>query len=593
MDEELGSFPYLADGISPARSEPDLFQQPVREEETAKKLHRVKSAPSLFSLEVLPPHSYVSRAQRTVSTDHKHRRNSSHPQEVDVVRSRAILESSQPPQKPLVSISEPAMEKMRDRVCDRYEILSKPQFYLAANLCFLFGLDISPCALCVKGKKRPDAPKSHILPKCLLKSYGKIHCPQEVNFIYDPATHSKKKPRTLVHPLFCHDCETKASLEERFLRDVYLQIMTTAADQHPAVEVSQSHRLRHILAILLFRGILMAVNMWNEWLSHENFFNFFMYLRDYCLETDVARYSEMQFAKKIHLFLLPNTHFNPLNERLCYTLDFQLRNPGPRFTTVIKVGNSYCFYMKFDCFHWVVPLDNSDLNTPGSCFADCNHLDENFLLLNHKEAMEFFPRVLLEHNRVEAGQLLEKISGVSKQPYIAIELVPKHWEQNPQDRQCTPLNERLRQRNEILDSLPRGPEELQGEANKNSPLKDVADDIKRELTEKSNEIAGMRAEEEKMKALIGQRYLDMYNLHVKNQILQEDKEDLQRENKSLKDKNEDLRRKYEDLQQENKKLKDENEQLQNEKLSSTAPTPAKAAIPTDDLVFLSDHHASP
>ena len=300
MDEELGSFPYPAEeeNISPTRSEPNLYQQSVREEETAKKLHR---APSLFSLEVLPRHSYVSRVQRTVSTYHKYRRNSSHPQEVDVIRSRAILESSQPPQKPLVSIIEPAdMETLRDRVCDQYEILSKSQFYLAANLCFLFGLDISPCALCIRGKERPDAPKSHILPECLLKSYGKIHCPQEFDFIYDPATHSKKKPRTLVHPLFCHDCETKASLEERFLRDVYLQIMTTAADKHPAVEVSQSHRLRHILAILLFRGILMAVNMWNEWLSHEKFFNFFMDLQDYCLETDVARYSEMQFAKKIH-----------------------------------------------------------------------------------------------------------------------------------------------------------------------------------------------------------------------------------------------------------------------------------------------------
>ena len=410
----------------------------------------------------------------------------------------------------------------------------------------------------------------------------------------------KKEPSKLVHPLFCEACETKASLEERFLRDVYLQIMTTAADKHPAVEVSQSHRLRHILAILLFCGILMAVNMWNEWLSHENFFKFFRDLRDYCLETDVARYSEMPFAKQIHLFLFPNTHFNPRNERLGYILDFQLWNPGPRFTTVIKVGNSYCFYMKFDCFHWVVPLvDNGDLgflNASGSCFADCNHLDENFLLLNHKEAMEFFPRVLLEHNQVESGRLLEKISGVSKQPYIVIELVPKHWEQNPQDRQCTPLNKRLRQKNEIHDSLSRELIEVQeGEANKNSPLtKDVTDDMKRKLTEKSNEIARMRAEEEKMKALKETQQLDMYNYHMNNRILQEANEDLQRENKSLKDENEDLRQKYEnlqlrngDLQQENKKLKDENERLQNEKLSSTAPTPA---IPTDEYVFLSNNH---
>ena len=176
--------------------------------------------------------------------------------------------------------------------------------------------------------------------------------------------------------------------------------------------------------------------------------------------------------------------------------------------------------------------------------------------------MEFFPRVLLEHNQVEAGQLLEKISGVSKQPYIVIELVPKHWEQNPQDRQCTPLNERLRQRNEILDSLPRRPEELQGEANENSPLKDDADDMKRELTEKSKEMAGLRAEEEKMKALMEQRHLDVYNLYMGNINLQQDNEDLQRENKSLKDENEDLRQKYENLQLRNGDLQQENKKIE-------------------------------
>ena len=203
MDEELASFPYIAEegnGIFPARSESDLFQSPVREEETAKKLHCVKSASSLFPLEVLPHHSYVSRAQRTVSTYHKYCRNSSHPQEVDVVRRRGILESIQPPQKPLVSISESAMEKLRDRVSEQYKILLKPQFYLASSKSVLFvrSRHFSLCSLRSRKGKARCSQESHIA-----RMFAEVLWRDPLsNFIYDPATHSKKRAKQTCAPSF-------------------------------------------------------------------------------------------------------------------------------------------------------------------------------------------------------------------------------------------------------------------------------------------------------------------------------------------------------------------------------------------------------
>ena len=553
--------------LSRIQSETNLSQPPSKVKDTA--IKRTKSVPSLSSLEGLPHHSYVQRAKRSVSLYHKHRRNSSHPQDDDVIRNRAILESLQPPPKPLVSKSQKAMEKLRDSVCRQGESLPIKQFYLAVNQCFLYGHNITLCALCRQQKEKSDSPKSHIFPESLLDSYRKIHCEQEKGFIYDPATQRTKRAGTLVYPLFCKKCECDASNEENFLRDFYLQIMgpdESQKDKHPEILAFRSHKLRHILAIVLLRGILMAVNIWNEIMSYDNFFTVFLELREYCLETELKSYSKSPFAQKVHLFLFPNAHFNIQNEKPNYLFNFQLRNP--QFTTVIKVGNSSCFYMKFDCFHCLVPLvplvNNGDLgflNTPGSCFADCNYLSEedSFILLHHKEAMEIFPRVLLEYNQVEAGQLLDHFLGVSKyltQPYCVIQS-PKH--QNPSSQNlCTPLSERL-SRMEIreISSFRREIQRLQDNAREASPLKDATAIIKRELRKKTNEL-------EKLKVLSERQVdvLELYRVKLENEHLHQEKEGLNQENEDLHQKNEVLRQEKDALLRELQQEKMEKEHLQ-------------------------------
>ena len=105
------------------------------------------------------------------------------------------------------------------------------KFYFVANQCFIEGEVLIQCALCTlnkcviaghhyklhgptcsdqkqrfctprmcnrsNGVRHPD---SHIFPRALLKSYGKIHCREQVNFIYDPSYDPSKVDASTVNP---------------------------------------------------------------------------------------------------------------------------------------------------------------------------------------------------------------------------------------------------------------------------------------------------------------------------------------------------------------------------------------------------------
>ena len=456
---------------------------PIQDEDEegslGKRKSRSKSKKRKSRSKSVQPHSSVFSGWLPALdfTDHVkpplYHRLSSHPIDKDFLHKRLIEQYHRPRQLPEVSLAEFGQAKhMLKRTTKRLYTLNKKrrqewdeeakqEFFFVANQCFLYGINLTLCALCTHSKcklaggcnkllcncdqakctesrlcidcnkgNHANHRKCHIFPSSLLESYGKIHCSKQVNFIYDPSSRKMKGVGTLAFRLFCKDCEERAQNEEEILRNVYLKIMAVNGKScHLKVSESLSHKLRHILAVILFRGTLMGVHFWKQLMriSYQKFFEVFLELRNYCFESEMETYSKMPFADKIYLFLLPNAPFNPQNEQPTYIIDYQLRNP--QFTTVIKVGKnlSSCFYMKFDCFHCVVPIvDNGDLgflSTTGSCFAAQTY-KKSFILLDHKDAINSFPRELLDYNLTQVEQLLHQIlhipKAIKEQPYCIL-----------------------------------------------------------------------------------------------------------------------------------------------------------------------------
>lgn len=233
------------------------------------------------------------------------------------------------------------------------------RFYITANQLFIYKNETTVCLLCIREKKsvkeKDPYPKSHIFPSSLLKAYGEIHCKNgaDRNFILQESSGKTIGVKQLCWPLFCQECEKKP--KEGFLRDVYLQIMGYSCDESYRLVITKdmSLDLRHVLAILMFSGVLMGINIVDEMCKGNEhfvkFLNIFFKLRKYCQD------GKNSMAEDIHLFLLPNFHFNPVNPELTHILDFRLHNP--QFTSVLTSSQGIPYlYMKFDCFHCVLPL---------------------------------------------------------------------------------------------------------------------------------------------------------------------------------------------------------------------------------------------
>lgn len=235
-------------------------------------------------------------------------------------------------------------------------------FYCIANQLYRQNKHTNVCPLCMEHKRSLHSnnvhPKSHIFPKSLLKEYRAIHCAvSDPEFIYDQYKNKQVSGKLLSYPLFCHKCESAASSEESLLRDLYLQIMSANSSQCLKFELKDAEKLKHILAIILFRGLLVGINFNEE--KRNSYFKELMetlnQLRSFCCMTDPMGYKQSPMLKQLKIFVLPNCQYS--NIYPLYILDLQLRNP--LFTTVIKQKNSKGVYLytKFDCFHCLLPLD--------------------------------------------------------------------------------------------------------------------------------------------------------------------------------------------------------------------------------------------
>ena len=270
------------------------------------------------------------------------------------------------------------------------------QFYLLANQLYRAGGDCDACLLCGRGKREESCgvPESHIFPRCLLKAYRDIHCDGQGECIFDPSTNQVMGPDKLTLNLFCSTCEAMASPKEKKLRDLYLTIL---ACNDCTIEINNAEWLRHILATIMFRGMLFGINFLKEF---QNDMIVLMEglssLRNYILggvNPDV-----------FSLYLLPNGPFNPNNTDPLYIYDLVLRTPC--FTTLIRCEKRTFLYTKFDCFHCVLPLDKQtnshSLNEVDSCFYllpnnnPTTELQGTVSFQPSEERKKTFPRLLLK-----------------------------------------------------------------------------------------------------------------------------------------------------------------------------------------------------
>lgn len=311
------------------------------------------------------------------------------------------------------------------------------KFYYIANQLLIFHQKIEICLLCIS-KKKKGKPRSHIFPEALLYSYGAIHYYQysddkDKRFILDMSKmHPDKRiarmsPKTVRFPLCCESCESRASSDEKFLLETYEYIMASGTVQDITIEEKEYHRLKHVLAILLFRGALLAINFHEDIFLpgyKDIFFKAFFELRNFCCEDDSDKYATLPTARNFHLFLLPNGHFNPNNIEPTYVLDCQLRNP--QFTSVAYSGETPFLYMKFDCFHCVLPFygdiegltdensfsgkwETTLLATTSKGDSTVSSKEKKIIVISPQTAINKFPEPLLHYNLFQPETLLSCI----------------------------------------------------------------------------------------------------------------------------------------------------------------------------------------
>ena len=135
--------------------------------------------------------------------------------------------------------------------------------------------------------------------------------------------------------------------------------------------------------------------------------------------------------------------------------------------------------MKFDCFHCVVPLldygahDLDFLTATGSCFAGHNYNkdEQYFAFLGHRDAINNFPRQLLDYNLAQVKQLLYRFLHVpiDSQPFCITELILMWPELNSTTRRPTQETGCLKI---VIEEPLKGEkvDDLQEKARKASPL---------------------------------------------------------------------------------------------------------------------------
>ena len=234
---------------------------------------------------------------------------------------------------------------------------SELTFYKNAFKYYREGKKTDLCPLCLQTKEENKKGgvidcDSHIFSRCFLESYFKIHGQVvDPEFIYDGISQKSKTWNNLTWILFCRNCETNVADEENLLNQIYLQI---AGKDGREITIARANALkvRHILAVILFRGMLLGVDILDGY--EDQFWETFLQLREYC-STKLEKDGDPPYLPKFLVYVLSNEHYNKDDPKLWYHMDFLLRNP--QLTSMIKINEKNVFlYYKMDIFHCMFPI---------------------------------------------------------------------------------------------------------------------------------------------------------------------------------------------------------------------------------------------
>ncbi len=358
--------------------------------------------------------------------------------------------------------------------CFEFNLDDKISSYKTAFGYYKKGNKTDLCPLCLQTKEENEVGgiidcNSHIFSECFLKSYYEIHHQKsDHDFIYDGISKKHKSSTNLTWILFCRKCETNVADEENLLNQLYLQI---AGKDGREITIARANalRVRHILAVILFRGMLLGVDILDEY--EDQFWETFLRLREYCsikFETDGdPPYNLSKFL----VYVLSNEHYNKDDPKLWYHMDFSLRNP--QLTSMIKINENNVFlYYKMDIFHCMYPIKTDIPIEEDKLFCEFDPL-----------LWEYF----IKHSGCQPSHIDRKYKMIIRDPIKMPDPVLP-----PRSMNVIVL--------EKCDTVPQANDDLIKEARKKSPIAG-RDDKKTEIETFRNKIDSMQGTVQSIKSL--------------------------------------------------------------------------------------------
>ena len=245
---------------------------------------------------------------------------------------------------------------------------------------------INFCPQCFEVKDKRSIRLSHIIPKSMLETFRLIHVPvqqfenqqEDIRILINFSKWSKFPPDKATASLLCNQCEVNSSINEGDLKGVYLSVISNPDALTCQIKGMKYRDLHHILAQILFRGLLVNIDIdgYNgSWFMDEEFCAKFTLLWNY------SRNVNFQNPPDIRLFLLPNKAYDAETTFSLFSMERILRSP--HYTELVSDKAGLYLYLKIDCFHIVLPIDKKSeryLHTFRNGLYTDEATEETFLL---------------------------------------------------------------------------------------------------------------------------------------------------------------------------------------------------------------------
>ena len=196
-------------------------------------------------------------------------------------------------------------------------------------------------------------PKSHIWPQAVLNIMGKTHY-EDPEFIRNLTDGKLMGAKGLTGRLLCSKCETGDSKHEKWLRNLYLTLLSKEGSYQLAIK-NDDNWLKRVLVKVMFLGIVINIKLPHGAHFDDVFIDLWRYYR----------YGKSSID--LRLFLLPSDAFCPIS-KLTFCLESALRNIG--FTSIVQREDGMFLYTQCDIFHVVLPMDGYSRDL-FNCYYNC------------------------------------------------------------------------------------------------------------------------------------------------------------------------------------------------------------------------------